>query len=507
MPSLVMVIVLILLIIDRANSLQKFAFIYTDIDQLIMWNGALDYSNGIFHEPFFYGQSYNYMLESLVSVPFLWFNIPVYKALPIATCLISLLPYLVLSFILFRKKQSTWACFALAIPLILPLEYNLLTAISRGFVQGLFFIPLLFIPLFHPSKRNSLKLLFIASALCFIANQSSILIIFPVVIYVISFHKKNRFFFMNMLWTLPLLIFDFACKFHYKLHPEKVLHTISGVRLDPSTLFKSLTKFDHFEFLFPFLLKAGILYIFLLLILTFYVYKKGLKKELIFLYSVLFILLISFAIPKVQGSYPLENAGLFFSISRFYLCLPLLVFLSFYLVFVHSKFKNYLLYFLLGIVITSFYVKNLNTEEKISQIIENTSFPVAKNQDVLDRTKMILDICKDKQIELLVHKKSPGWDWKNEMDSYAIDAIIHSRPDLNQALISVNVSGDRRSWLYDQSQSCEGILLIGFYEDGLNLDDFDYEILNEKYIWIKNHQTSPPILFKKLNIQFGNFSS
>ena len=63
------IVFLVTLVIDRVITLIRFGFIYTDIDQTVMWNGAYDYSRGIFHEPFFYGQAYNYMLESLLAVP------------------------------------------------------------------------------------------------------------------------------------------------------------------------------------------------------------------------------------------------------------------------------------------------------------------------------------------------------------------------------------------------------------------------------------------------------
>jgi hypothetical protein len=62
-----------------------------------MWNSAVDYSNGIFLEPFFYGQPLNYMVEALLAAPMLSLNINLYMALPIATGIISLLPFISLS--------------------------------------------------------------------------------------------------------------------------------------------------------------------------------------------------------------------------------------------------------------------------------------------------------------------------------------------------------------------------------------------------------------------------
>ena len=69
--QLVYIVIVSTIILYKLYILEKFGFKYTDSDQSIMWLGAKDYSNGIFHEPRFYGQDYNTMLESLFSVPFL----------------------------------------------------------------------------------------------------------------------------------------------------------------------------------------------------------------------------------------------------------------------------------------------------------------------------------------------------------------------------------------------------------------------------------------------------
>jgi hypothetical protein len=103
-----------------------------------MWQGVMDYSAGIFHEPRFYGQSYNLMLESLFAVPLYKLGIPIYKALPIITSFFTIFPYLLITFLTFRKKSTTAGLIILSIPLLLLNEYALITCLSRGFVTGIF---------------------------------------------------------------------------------------------------------------------------------------------------------------------------------------------------------------------------------------------------------------------------------------------------------------------------------------------------------------------------------
>src|SRR5687767_13455783 len=87
----------LLVITERMIVLLKFGFVYTDSDQTIQWLGLKEYSQGIFHEPRFYGQAYNSMLEALFAVPFYKMGVPAHIILPIITSLLALLPYFIIA--------------------------------------------------------------------------------------------------------------------------------------------------------------------------------------------------------------------------------------------------------------------------------------------------------------------------------------------------------------------------------------------------------------------------
>ena len=504
MSWLILLLFFLILIIDRTITLCYFGFVYTDIDQLIMWNGAVDYSNGIFHEPFFYGQPYNYMLESILAVPLLYANVPIYMALPIASSIISLFPFIILALALFKKQKYFLAYLCLAIPVFLPLQFNFLTTISRGFVQAHLFIPLLFIPLFNPESKKNTTILFLVSAICFIANQSSALIIFPVITYVSSYHYKSISFYIKALWVIPLFIIDFLFKYYYQIHPEKVLHNISGIRLDGQTFIDSVSNANLFEYLFPFSISGGFIYPLIFVILAIIAFKKEMKKEFLFIVSIIFIILISFAIPKVQGSYPIENAGIFFSVSRFYLTLPLLVIISSYLIFKKLHLKIFLSFILLGICIISLFIKNNPIQNTVNETIAKTSFPIAKNQDLLLRANKLKTLSLDYDIDLIVHKMYPSWCWDNLFDSYALYPLAFYGKDQNKEVISVNLNGDRRSWLYEKSEFSKQILLIGFTIDETQLEGIEYDVIDENHLLINNNNQTVKTLLKKLNFEYGN---
>ena len=55
-----------------------------------------DYSHGIIHEPFFYGQDYNFPLEAWAAVPGYWAGLPPHIILPVISLLFSLTPFFII---------------------------------------------------------------------------------------------------------------------------------------------------------------------------------------------------------------------------------------------------------------------------------------------------------------------------------------------------------------------------------------------------------------------------
>lgn len=491
-----------LLIVERLYVLFFFSSKYTDADQIIMWNGAIDYSHGVFQEPFFYGQAYNYMLESILSVPLLWLGVPVQIAVPISTSLLAIFPFLLLAIFFFKRKHFFWAYLTLALPFLLPLSYTLLTAIPRGFVQAHMFAPLLFIPLLEPKNTKNIIYLHIGSVLCFISNQSSILIVLPIFIYVYSFHVRSLSFYLKALFTIPFLLIDYYSKLFYVHHPEKVVHEIVGMKLDKETFINSIQNPLLFEDLSPFFSGWGWFYpiSFVILAIIALVLKKN--RAFIFLIVLVLFLLTTLAIPKTQELYPLPNAGIFFSTSRLYLFVPFLLIISLFLVFKNIKTNIRSVYLLvivcLCMAIYKFYIFN----ETIEKTVLETSFPVTKNEDLLNRAKSYQNIVKSDKIDLIIHNTPEGWTYF--FDAYSYHPILNSTNDEINKTISVSGSGDRRTWLYSNAVNRKVILLNGFKLDSTQLVSLDHKIINESQTIIKTNGATINELLNKLKIKFGN---
>src|SRR5690606_26443963 len=89
------------------------------------------------HEPYFYGQDYAVMIEALVAAPFTWFGIPLHILMPTVTSLLALAPFWSFAFWHRKHGRRLAALLFLAMPVLLPVEYGMMTTITRCFVPGI----------------------------------------------------------------------------------------------------------------------------------------------------------------------------------------------------------------------------------------------------------------------------------------------------------------------------------------------------------------------------------
>jgi hypothetical protein len=147
---------LVFVVADRGLILSEFGFRYVDDDQTIMWYGANEMAAGRFHEPSFYGQRYNTMLEGALAVPFLKAGMRPNVALPVVSSILAVFPFVLLAMLLAWQGSFVLAAFTLAFPVTLSPEFGMMSAMPRGFVTGVFLGAFAVLPLF---SRRSIFLL------------------------------------------------------------------------------------------------------------------------------------------------------------------------------------------------------------------------------------------------------------------------------------------------------------------------------------------------------------
>src|SRR5688572_1602138 len=98
--------ILACILISRCGVVSRYNLAWASNDEVIVWQMADDYASGDFHEPCFYGQNYNPMLEPLLAAPLIDAGVAVPLAVTIAAVFMSLFPFVLFSAVLYRKGRQ-----------------------------------------------------------------------------------------------------------------------------------------------------------------------------------------------------------------------------------------------------------------------------------------------------------------------------------------------------------------------------------------------------------------
>lgn len=314
-------LLLLIVCIYRLRVLQMFAWWYTDSDQGVMWMAARDFSRGDFHSLYFYGQSYNVLLESLFAAPLILLGMPVEKALPLITSVMCLLPFFSLGLLVLKYRKSTWGWLILCFPLLLMPQYDLITSVSRGFVNGLALLSPAFLLLFEPRRPLAWLLAALFSGLAALVNPNSLLLALPILLYGLLYNYRSpRFYILQALAFLPALLMYLLKTSYYQNHPEQIIHAFE-VSYSLENLQKAWLKVEDYfaPFQFYFWPGAFVLIVFWI-ILTFILYRRRLFRAFICSCSFPFLIFFPMLASKLQDG----SDSVFLPLARMYLALPLL---------------------------------------------------------------------------------------------------------------------------------------------------------------------------------------
>jgi len=306
--------------------LWRFGFQYTDNDQVFFWLGARNYSHGIFHEPCFYGQNYNYMLESFLAAPFFRLGIPCWYLLPVVTSVLALAPYLALAFY-FLKRDLLAASVFVTIPILLPQEFGMLTTMPRGFVTGLCFLALF--PLIERVKNQRSRFIAVglAGGLAVIMNPNATPAAAALILVMQLRHPRwPGAWIYPLLGMIPSLAINYVVSIYYATHPP--IHTLSAGMLifQPGQWVGELKHANrYFAWLCPIFRTHGDFVLILLLAMVAVLARLRRWPETIALLVGVVILVAALGIPKVYDG----DETLGYCFSRMFLAAPLLLGIGF----------------------------------------------------------------------------------------------------------------------------------------------------------------------------------
>lgn len=292
----------------------------------------MEMMQGHFHEPAFYGQAYNTMFEAFLAIPLVMAGMKVYVALPIIAAFLGVFPFILLS-VLALKRNKNAALLFLAIPLLLPTEYVLITQLPRGFVAGVFAATIAVSVLVF-SRRITAKQLFfsgLAGGISLVLNPNGILLLLPVYLWALfSSHQKIKTVLWLFVGALPGLVLQAAIIWFYVQNPYYISHDYTDTQLSLSNITLAFSHFHElFYGLFPFVMFAGVAIIPTIIFIIYKLYIHGNKNFAIALICTLLFLVFTFTTSKMADG----TASVFFPYSRLYLALPILAGIGIYFLF------------------------------------------------------------------------------------------------------------------------------------------------------------------------------
>ncbi len=442
------IILLTLVILFRCSILHQFGFKYADSDQSIMWLAAKDYANGIFHEPRFYGQDYNSMLEALLAVPLIKLSIHPYIALPVITTFLSLFPYLLISLILFNKKSTFLACAVISIPLLLPVEYDMITSLSRGFVTGIFIASIGCISILNERPKWGFFFMGFLGIIGFSLNPNSLLLTIPCFLYLLIGNYNRKEFYIYMIPGILLASFlHFLSEYFYYTHPYFNLH-IQSFDYSFIRLFNALFHAGKYiSYVTPLFWKHKWILFILIGIALFFLLKKKEYRKTIFLGSILMMMFFTLGLNKIQDG----TGSVFFSYSRMFLAFP--VFIAFFIAIIKVK-NDWIAISFLIIPILFFEIKSSILVSSIDKNVYTMNHVIAveKVPYLLDECEKIKSVSDKYNVNLIVI--SNHWDY--DFINYGCPACTEGFPP------TLRPAYERRTWrlIEDENKTYQNILII-----------------------------------------------
>jgi len=501
---LALFILLAILIIDKIIFLVTFNFKYVISDDMIYWLSSTDYSRGIFHEPYFYGQNYNFMFESVVAIPFLYAAIPYHIALPLSTTIIFLFPWILFALVMYRKGFITESLIFLVVPICLPAGYSFISLGRCGFVSGLCITGLLVYSLLNPAKKSAVFLGAFSVGLGYLLNPNSLVFSLPVNLFLfLNNFKRISFYWINLITILPMLALEYQAKKFYELHPEYKVTWMWNFEFKTDLLKKGLAHLDNLmPYMTPVFWSVGWLSVLIIFLTGILLLPGSWKKGVSLIAGTLFIVFL-LGLVKVHDQVP----TIFYSSGRMFIGIPLLFALSLSWGLESLPFsKNRIRIVIFAMCIIVFIFKMISYHPNVKQNTQKTDFgPIAmkKVKDIKTDCAWLATIARDNKTDLIIFV--PIWS----LNVPILEFYDYGCPMVEKEFTKTLLTGyEKRTWVYmkEKSEVYPNILIFGASPDLLkNNEDGNFKLIHNdpQVIAIKNNTLKVEELLKKLDIKLS----
>lgn len=297
-----------------------FSFVYTDMDQVLMWTAAQLMSMGEWHGLRFYGQDYGTMIEAILASPFAFLEW--HHVLPMVTTGLFLLPFGLI--ILKNQGRRRAAILILSLLAAMPIEYTMTGTMSRDFLPGIA-IASLGVRWLQSGKKWMGVLVGAMALLGWYVNQSAALL-GGFISMLAVFDSSNqsidwkRFMYVSSGYLaigLGILVWNWLDASHQPIvHPGWDFHFAFKQLKD------GLLNMDrHFKWITPLFHRQGWMLLVLIAAMSFALWKQKDRAAAAGLAIVMVMVVFSLGVLKIHDG----RDSVFFSHERMFLALPVVL--------------------------------------------------------------------------------------------------------------------------------------------------------------------------------------
>jgi hypothetical protein len=436
----VLILLCLLNMVYRIFVLKQFAFAYTDSDQVVMWCGARDFSLDQFHEPAYYGQNYNSMIEAFfASLFFKW--ITPRHALPMITSFLALFPYFIVAGVCYFKKRNVQAFLVLSIPLLLPPEYDLITSMPRGFITGIFFAVIGSIAVYYPEKKWGFFLFSFFNMIGLSLNPNGVLITLPIGFILFLVNYKNVSFYVYAFAGAAIGVLPYLyIQYFYEQHPNYIVHGQWELEFSIEYLKQGLLNLNRsFAYIVPGCWYESMMLFLILLSMVIALSKQKERIKMVALCILIFFVGITLGINKIYDG----DETIFYHYSRMFLALP--VVMALFIAFIKIG-KEKLMTAIIVIVACSFFsFKIMTLEDSVSEKVRpspNNLITTIQVGELLRTCDVINVVCKQQEVNLVMIVEL----WSDNFINYGCQACDETFPP------TLDPKNDRRTWRFPEEK-------------------------------------------------------
>lgn len=318
---LVLTLVLLTFIGYHLFLLLGYHTVFTDLDQTLLWEGAMDMWSGNFYEPKFYGQTHIVLVESFMAVPLLMAGLSPDWALPLVTLVMGVFPFLLLAWLEYRRSGTRGALLVMIVPLLLTMHYDFLLGLPRGFVGGICCASLVLVPLYRYSERT-LFIGTLCAAIGAVLTPNSVVLSVPVLAAIWWPRRKEfRPYVIVLIAVLPGLAWEAWSQYFYSTNSWFPVWPEMDMGWSIEQWLASLATLDlQFGHLMPLAWGMGWL-VPVCFLAAGWAFRRSDPGLAWLAFVATLILIVSIGLNKTHDGFD----NVFLSIARFYLAIPLLL--------------------------------------------------------------------------------------------------------------------------------------------------------------------------------------